>query len=120
MTPLRILVVDDDAVIGLLLAEMLEGMGHQICAVEVSEADTVSATTRCRPDMMIVDVQLGEGNGIAAVQRILCDRPVPHVFVSGNPACIRGLGSVALQKPFREGDLAHAMELALAQMRKPS
>ena len=34
MTTLRIMVVEDDMLIGMLLGEMLEAMGHEICAIE--------------------------------------------------------------------------------------
>ena len=34
MKVLRILVVEDDAMIALLLAEMFAAMGHDVCAIE--------------------------------------------------------------------------------------
>ena len=49
MKVLRILVVEDDALIGMLLAEVLVGMGHEVCAIEANEADAVAAAARCRP-----------------------------------------------------------------------
>ena len=48
MKALRILIVEDDALIGMLLAEMLEDMGHGLCAIEATEADAVTAVIRCR------------------------------------------------------------------------
>ena len=121
MNALRILVVEDDAIVGMLLAEMLEEMGYEVCAIEASEAEAVTAAIRCRPDLMIVDVQLGNGSGVAAVEEILRTRSVPHVFVSGDPSAVTALrpGAVALQKPFRESDLARAIEHALAASPKP-
>jgi len=44
MKALRTLVVEDDAIIGALLAETLEGLGHTVCAVERNVANAVSAT----------------------------------------------------------------------------
>ena len=38
MGPLRILVVEDDALIGMLLADMLDAMGHTVCAVARTQA----------------------------------------------------------------------------------
>ncbi len=38
MKALRTLIVEDDAMIGGLLAETLEGLGHSVCAVETSVA----------------------------------------------------------------------------------
>ena len=115
MNLLRILVVEDDAIVGMLLAEMLEEMGYDVCAIEASQADAVAAAMRCRPDLMIVDVQLGDGSGVLAVEEILRTRPIPHLFVSGDPTAVTALrpGAVALQKPFREADLARAIDHAL-------
>ena len=61
MTALRVLVVEDDAEIGDLLTEMLEEMGHSVCAVAATEADAVKAAAREKPDLMMVDVALGKG-----------------------------------------------------------
>ena len=112
---LRILVVEDDALIGMLLAAVLLEMGHEVCAIEANEADAVAAAARCRPDLMIVDARLGDESGIAAVNEILCTGPVPHMFISGDPASVRLLrpDAVVVQKPFREPDLALAMQQVL-------
>ena len=37
MKALRVLVIEDDALIGLLLAELLAGMGHDVCATAATE-----------------------------------------------------------------------------------
>ena len=55
MTPLRILVVEDDAMIAMLFTEMLEGMGHDVCGSVASEAEAVAAARSLAPDLMIVD-----------------------------------------------------------------
>jgi CheY-like chemotaxis protein len=115
MRALRVLVVEDNAIIGMLLAEVLAGMGHDVCAIEATEADAVTAAARCRPDLMIVDVQLGDGSGVFAIEKILRTGFVPHVFVSGDTLGVRALrpGAVVIQKPFRESDLARAILRAL-------
>jgi two-component system, response regulator PdtaR len=115
MTALRVLVVEDDAIIGALLAEMLEGMGHDVCAVEATEADAVTAAARWRPDLMIVDVRLGEGSGVSAVDEIHRAGPIPHVFVSADISGLHTLrpGAAMIQKPYREADLARVIRRAL-------
>ena len=114
MKPLRVLVVEDDLMIGPLLAELLEDLGHVVCAVEVDAAAAVAAARRCHPDLMIVDVGLGETSGIAAVKeikRVSC----PHVFVTGD--ILRGLSlgpdAVLIQKPYRGADLVAAIARAI-------
>ena len=116
MKALRALVVEDDAMIGGLLAETLEGLGHTVCAVESNVAEAVAAASHWRPDLMIVDVGLGEASGLAAIKEILRSRFVPHVFVTGNRVSGMPLApdTVLIQKPFRVSDLERAIQRALA------
>jgi two-component system, response regulator PdtaR len=111
MKALRTLIVEDDAMIGGLLAETLEGLGHGVSAVENNVDNAVAAASRCRPDLMIVDVGLGEASGIAAVNEILRSGFVPHV--RGTPL---GPDTVLIRKPFRVSDLDLAIQRALATM----
>ena len=115
MKPLRVLVVEDDLIIGPLLAETLEELGHEVCAVEVDAAVAVVAARRCHPDLMILDVGLGEAIGIAAVREILKEGFVPHVFVTGDLVRNLSLGpdAVLLQKPYRGSDIVTAIARAV-------
>ena len=113
-TTLRILVVEDDALIGMLLGDMLEVMGHEVCAIEATEVGSVAAAARCAPNMMIVDANLQEGSGLSAVDQILRKGFVPHVFVTGD---LRGVSklrpdAVVIAKPFTEATLSQAMARA--------
>ena len=115
MKVLRILVVEDDAMIALLLAEMFAAMGHDVCAIEATEAGAVAAAVQCRPDLMIVDARLGDESGISAMEEILHTGFVPHVFISADISTVRALkpDAVAIQKPFDESDLVRAIQRAL-------
>jgi DNA-binding response OmpR family regulator len=109
MAALSVLVVEDDAVIGMLLAEMLEEMGYIVCAVVATEEDAVADAARCKPGLMIVDEQLREGSGVSAMERILQTDRVPCVFISGAPVHRTRPGANILQKPFLEQDLVRAI-----------
>jgi len=84
--------------------------------VETNVAKAVAAASHWRPDLIIVDVGLGEASGLLAVKEILRSRFVPHVFVTGN--ALRGMplgpDTVLIQKPFRVTDLERAIQRALA------
>ncbi len=116
MTALRVLLVEDEVLMGKLLGEVLEGMGFIVCAIEATENDAVAAAMRCRPDLLLVDVQLAIGSGVSAVEEILRTGFVPHVFYSGDISGVQALrpSAVAIQKPFRVPDLARAIERALS------
>jgi CheY-like chemotaxis protein len=118
---LRVLVVEDNAMVGMLLAEMLEEMGHVVCGVEATEAAAVTAALSSRPDLMIIDGRLGDGCGVAAIETIRRIGAVPHLFASGDIARISAMrpGAVVLQKPFYELELARAIDRALAAEASP-
>ncbi len=113
MNALRILVVEDNAVIGMLLSLTLKAMGHEVCAVETSEEGAVAAALRCRPDLMVVDAALGQGSGVRVVETILRSRHVPHIFMSGGVVQTVTDGSIVLRKPFAEAELALAIDRAV-------
>ena len=118
MKSLRVLIAEDDALIGMLLEELVTGMGHEVCATAVTEAHAVTAAIQYRPDLMIVDARLGAGSGISAVDAILRTDPEPvaHFFVSGDPGTVqaRRPGAVVVRKPFRDTEIIRAIEMALA------
>jgi DNA-binding response OmpR family regulator len=115
MKALRVLVVEDEMLIGMLLADALGAMGYDVCAVEETEAGAVAAAARCNPDLMIVDARLRQGSGVSAVEEILRTGWIPHVFVSGETSTIQALrpGAIVIQKPFRDMELDRAIQRAL-------
>ena len=112
---LRILVVEDDAVLATTLGEMLVRIGHNVCATASTQTDAIDAALQHRPDLMIVDCALRQGTGMSAVDEILRDGPMPHFFLTGNTGKIRATrpDAVVLQKPFRTADLTKAIAIAL-------
>ena len=116
MKRLRILVVEDDALIGSLLCEMLETMGHSVCASESTQANAVRAAARLRPGLMIVDAGLRGGGGVATVAEVLSHHPLPYLFTTCDRLRLRASlpDAVMIQKPFREFELARAIKLTLS------
>ena len=119
MTVISVLVVEDDAMIGMLLAEMLGEMGYDVCAIAATEEDAVAEATRCKPGLMIVDEQLLEGTGLSAVDRIHRSGHVPCVFISGAPVHPKRPGAMVLQKPFLEEDLVRAIQYVVGNAHQP-
>ncbi|WP_370674316.1 response regulator [Pleomorphomonas sp. PLEO] len=111
MTAPRILIVEDDSFVALLLDYTLVKLGYSICGTEYTEDGAVATAFKCCPDAMVVDVGLAQGNGVRAINRILQQRYVPHVFISGDRLDYVGLHphAVRLHKPFRDVDLAASL-----------
>lgn len=108
----KILVVEDDAIIAMAMAELLTEIGHTVCAIAETELEAVTAAAWHHPDLMIVDANLREGSGIAAVIEILRTGFVPHIFVTGDSYGLPDLrpGTIVIHKPFTATDLAHAIQ----------
>jgi CheY-like chemotaxis protein len=120
MRQLRVLVVEDDLMIGPLLAELLEDLGRIVVAVVIDARAAVEAARDCRPDLMIVDIRLGEHSGVAAVKEILREAFVPHVFVTGDVLRNLELGpeAVLIQKPYRTHDIVAAIARVIGDAAK--
>ena len=113
LTPLRILIAEDDPVIGLLLAEMLGVLGHEVCGVEATPHGTVATALRLQPDLMLIDVRLKDGSGVEAVDEILRVQAVPHVLMSGVHIFATAPSVPVLFKPFTEYALVGAIHQAM-------
>lgn len=118
----RVLVVEDEMLIGMLLADALGAMGYVVCAIEATETGAVAAAARCRPDLMIIDARLRDGSGVAAVEEILRTGWIPHVFINGETSTLQALrpSAIVIQKPFRDSDLDHAIQRALDALAPPN
>jgi CheY-like chemotaxis protein len=112
---LRVLVIEDDALLALTLAEVLSDLGHAVCATAATPAAAIAAAYEQRPDFLLSDVKLHNGSGIDAVEEILRSRPVPHMFMTGDLVGLhlRLPDAVAIRKPFSSATLAKAMAKAL-------
>ena len=112
----RILVVEDEMMISMLVEDMLAELG---CAVvgpaHALDAALELARTEFGLDAALLDVNLG-GQPVFAVADALREKGVPAIFSTGyGDAGLREIdrGSQVLQKPFRAGDLARALNVAL-------
>jgi two-component system, response regulator PdtaR len=116
MVARRVLIIEDNALNSVLLAEILAEMGHGVCAIVATEAEAIATALQHRPDLVIADVRLRSGSGIAAVEEILRGGPVPHIFMSGDPIDVRARlpAAIVIRKPYSQGSLAKSIERALA------
>jgi two-component system, response regulator PdtaR len=99
----------------MFLADLLETMGHEVCASVASGAAAVAAAARCVPDLMIIDGNLEEEGGVSAVASILRTRFVPHIFATGDVYRLGAdPGAIVMQKPYSLPDLERAIVRAMA------
>ena len=112
----RVLVVEDEYLIRMLLEDMLDELGYDLAAGvgTISEASEAASTGDFHA--AILDVNL-DGQEIYPVADILAKRGLPFVFVTGyGERSLRDphRGRPALQKPFQADQLKNALADLLA------
>jgi len=120
-TSLRVLVVEDEAIIGMLIEDMLTEIGCECVDVAASVEGALGVLAKSSPDFAVLDINLN-GKRSFPVADVLKSRAIPFVFLSGYGA--RGLdeayaGAKILQKPFRVHDLASILEDAVMAPKTP-
>jgi two-component system chemotaxis response regulator CheB len=83
---LRVLVADDSQVAQQLLRELIDSQPDMIVVgTAATGRETVEKVERLRPDLVTMDVVMPDGDGIAAAQRIMSQRPTPIAVVTAAP-----------------------------------
>jgi DNA-binding response OmpR family regulator len=114
ISPLRILVVEDEALISLLIESMLCDMGYKAvdCAHSVQQALALINSTNPPIDAAMLDINIG-GTPVFPVAEALAERDIPFAFLTGyggNGLPKHFAGATVIQKPFTEKDLACAID----------
>ncbi|MEM8855333.1 MAG: ActR/PrrA/RegA family redox response regulator transcription factor [Pseudomonadota bacterium] len=84
----RLLIVDDDAAFGTRLARAMEKRGF-VTEVAESAADAAAMTERNPPDYAVVDMRLGDGNGLEVVEKLQSRKPDARAII------LTGYGNIA-------------------------
>ncbi|MCJ2129995.1 response regulator [Methylobacterium sp. E-045] len=111
--PLRIVVVEDEALIVMQLEILIEEAGHEVVGTAVSARDAVAVARRTRPDIVLIDLQLKGGSSGLDVAKDLADEPAMMlVFLTANASGFHDdfAGAVAvIAKPFSEAIIGNTM-----------
>lgn len=118
MKELRVLVVEDEAMVAMLVEDMLTDLGHSVAARASRIRDAIDLAQHGMFDWAILDVNL-DGQPSYPIADILMERGVPFAFATGYGA--KGLDkkygdSPLLTKPFVMADLE---KLLSAVSRRP-
>ena len=79
----RVLIVEDETIVALNLARMLEKLGIKTVGLASSEEDAVKQSREKQPDLVLMDINLGEGgSGITAAKIISDSGTAPVVYTT--------------------------------------
>ncbi len=119
--PYRILIVEDDPLTAMSLETGLVSPEFEICGVASDYRQAVKLIKVEKPDLLLVDIELGEGqaDGIAVAREMRRLRSAPVIYLTGMVEEsifeeARETEPVAyLQKPFRISEVSRQIILAL-------
>jgi PAS domain S-box-containing protein len=120
---LRILIVEDDYITARDVAAMLERRGYPVTGIAHNVISAAELLAQSRPDLVLLDIQLGEGGDSLAFARDLSNlHAIPVIYLTGySPEALidqaRATAPVGfLRKPFSETEVASALETAAEQL----
>lgn len=116
MDKVKILIVDDDIVLGKIMTSALSSSGYQV-HYQTSLTALKSIVMELHPDMIILDVEVGTKNGIDMTPELKLIAPdTPILFISSHTAsseaakAIYAGGVAYLKKPFEIEELLAYIE----------
>jgi CheY-like chemotaxis protein len=106
-TPLRLLLVEDEALIAMMAEDLLETLGHEVAVTAATLGDALAACATHAFDAALLDVNLN-GESSMPIAAALKDLGCPFAFTTGY-----GAGGIdachsdmpVLTKPYALGDL---------------
>ncbi|WP_024333975.1 response regulator [Desulfotignum balticum] len=116
-----IMVVDDTPDNLALMGEMLFGRGYRVLEL-ASGKQALKAIKKCRPDLILLDVQMPDMDGFEVCRQIKEDdrfRQIPVIFVSAHKEidirlkALNGGGIDFISKPFQELEVLARVEIQL-------
>ena len=86
----RILIVEDDAIIALMMESIVEDLGYQVVGPSTDFDTALHAAQSDDLDFALLDFNLGHGQNAGPIATILEGRGIPFAFTTGaSPATIR-------------------------------
>ncbi len=119
----RIMIVEDEPLIGGLIAGIIRRMGHEVCGQVSTARKALAVSGELKPDLMLVDINLGgEMDGLEAAQQMIDQHNLPVIFISASyddyiidRARMSGAYGYVL-KPFRNEELEIIVTMSLQRI----
>ncbi|MFW5987258.1 MAG: response regulator [Methanohalophilus sp.] len=121
----RILVVEDEAIVAMVIKRRLKDLGYIVSGVASTGKDAITKVEGTFPDLVLMDIRLkGDMDGIEAT-KIIKDRfslPVVYLTAHSDDVTFKKAKETDpdgyILKPFTEKDLSTTIEIALHKFRK--
>jgi len=115
------MIIEDDTFVGMGIARLLEDLGHKFVGQAGSPGEAVALYREQRPDLVLVDIKLGEADGIALAADLMKERRCPMIIVTAydDTELIRRASDAGVYGYLRKTpslkDLEAAIEIAVSR-----
>jgi len=119
--PLRVLIAEDSDPMGEVIRRQLEKIGHTAITKAVNGLEAVALVKSLQPDLVLMDIEMPEMDGLEATRLIQETSPTPIVLLTAHddPKMIVQAGKVGagayLLKPPNPDELERTMIIAIAR-----
>ncbi|MBI5304630.1 MAG: response regulator [Chloroflexi bacterium] len=120
----RVIIADDESVIRTDLREMLTNLGYLVVGEAGDGLSAVNAARELKPDVVIMDIKMPDMDGIEAAKLMTQEKIAPVLLLTAYShrdlvERAKEAGVVGyLVKPFREQEIAPAIDIALARFQE--
>jgi DNA-binding response OmpR family regulator len=118
---MRILIVEDEILIALMLTDALEAGGHEVTGMAATEAEALAMCAATLPELALLDINLRDGGSDVVLARAMFDRwRLPMLFASAQVVEARQARDVALGcigKPYEPETVLRSIAAAREVMR---
>jgi response regulator NasT len=117
--PLRVLIVEDDTLVGMGLQSQLQTLGHAVVGRAGNAAEAQALFKQHGPDLVLMDIRLDSTDGIALATQLMQERRTAMIIVSAysDPQLIARASEAGvfgyLIKPVSSESLAAQIEVAV-------
>lgn len=123
MDPLKILIIEDEALLAMELEGLIEDAGHKVAGWATNEAEARHLIDSVEADLAFVDIHLSDGPTGVDVARYIADRNASMVvFMTANskriPESFEGAVGV-IAKPYTMNGLMAALRYLQEGVRTP-
>jgi two-component system, sensor histidine kinase and response regulator len=118
---IRVLIAEDDAMVSEMIKRTLEKLDYVVVGEAADGRQAIELTQSLAPDVILMDIQMPELNGIEVTRQIQERCPTPVVILSAyetshllNQASAAGVGAY-LVKPPNPGEIERGITIAMAR-----
>jgi DNA-binding LytR/AlgR family response regulator len=119
-SPVRILIVEDEMIIGANISLQLTALGYEVSGVIPRGEEALVHIRQNKPNIVLLDIQLkGNMDGVQTAELMQRDFNIPIIYLTANTDDANFNRAKAtnphafISKPFKKLDLKHAIELVI-------